>query len=67
MGKRGSYKGYSIACAVVWTGVLLFVALNYQTKLHTYSLVCGGWWIGWLSSTIARSVYPGPHHEQPST
>ncbi|HEY9758325.1 MAG TPA: hypothetical protein V6C97_24380 [Oculatellaceae cyanobacterium] len=60
MGKRGTYKRYSIACAVVWTGVLLFVAINFPAKLHTFSLVFGGWWIGWLSSTIARSVYPSP-------
>jgi hypothetical protein len=27
---------------------------------HTFLLVCGGWAIGWLSATIARSVYPPP-------
>lgn len=61
MGKRGTYKRYSIGCAIVWAGVLLFVAINYPGKLHTFSLVFGGWWIGWLSSTIARSVYPSPN------
>jgi hypothetical protein len=23
-------------------------------------MVFGGWWIGWLSATIARAVYPPP-------
>jgi hypothetical protein len=23
-------------------------------------LVFAGWWIGWLSATIARAVYPPP-------
>ncbi len=67
MGKLRTYKNYSIACAVVWAVILVFVALNYPTKLHTFSLVGGGWWIGWLSATIARSVYPGPRHQQHST
>jgi hypothetical protein len=28
-------------------------------------MVFGGWWIGWLSATIARAVYPPPKwHER---
>ena len=23
-------------------------------------LVCGGWWLGWTSATIARIAYPPP-------
>ena len=23
-------------------------------------LTCGGWWLGWLSATIARASYPPP-------
>ncbi len=58
---RGTYKSYGIACAVVWTALMIGVAIFKDTStFHTFSLVCGGWWIGWVSATIARSVYPPP-------
>jgi hypothetical protein len=56
-----TYTGYSIACAIVW-GVILAVAssaADSETR-HKLMMVCGGWAIGWLSATIARSVYPPP-------
>ncbi len=58
--KRNSYTAYSIGCAVVWAVVLIGVAVFAGHKLHTFILVFLGWWIGWLSATIARSVYPPP-------
>lgn len=58
---RRTYTAYSIACAIVWAGVLAVVWANTsQTTRHTYTLVCSGWFIGWLSATIARVVYPPP-------
>jgi hypothetical protein len=56
-----TYTGYSISCAAVWA-VILAVAhrrLDAQTR-NTLRLVCGGWWIGWTSATIARAGYPPP-------
>jgi hypothetical protein len=60
---RGSYKSYSIGCAIVWIAVMIGVAIFNASIFHTFSLVCGGWWIGWLSATIARSVYPPPTNQ----
>lgn len=55
-----TYTGYSIGCAITWLLLLAVVAIKRPQKFHTVKVVCGGWWLGWLSSTIARSVYPGP-------
>jgi hypothetical protein len=59
--RLNTYTAYSIGCAGVW-GVILLVArrrLDVQTR-NTLQLVCGGWWIGWTSATIARIGYPPP-------
>ena len=59
--RLNSYTGYSIGCASVW-GVILLLAqrrLDAQTR-NTLGLVCGGWWMGWTSATIARIGYPPP-------
>lgn len=56
-----SYTAYSIGCAGVW-GVILLLAqrcLGSQTR-NTLALVCGGWWVGWTSATIARAGFPPP-------
>ena len=58
---RNTYTGYSIGSAGVWA-VILAVGqrrLDPQTW-KTLRLVCGGWWIGWTSATIARASYPAP-------
>jgi threonine/homoserine/homoserine lactone efflux protein len=61
MRRRGSYTAYSVGCAIVWAVILAAVsALADSETTHTYVLVFGGWWIGWLSATIARAVYPPP-------
>ena len=59
--RRNSYMGYSIGCAIVWAVLLAVVstAAGAHTR-HKVVLVFGGWWIGWLSATIARAVYPPP-------
>jgi hypothetical protein len=60
MSLRKTYTGYSIGCALAWAVVLTLVAVKYPDRLHTYLLVGSGWLIGWISATIARSVYPPP-------
>ncbi len=59
--RLNTYTAYSIGCAGVW-GVILLLArsrLDSQTR-NTLRLVCGGWWIGWTSATIARVGFPPP-------
>ena len=59
--QRNTYTAYSIGSAGVW-GVILLLGrrrLDSQTW-NTLRLVCGGWWIGWTSATIARVGYPPP-------
>jgi hypothetical protein len=57
---RRTYAGYSIGCGVVWAAILAVIAVAYPGRLQTFRLVGAGWAIGWLSATIARSVYPPP-------
>ncbi len=59
--RRNTYTAYSIGCAGVW-GVILLLGrrrLDAQTW-NTLRLVCGGWWVGWTSASIARIGYPPP-------
>ncbi len=59
MGRRNTYTGYSIACAIVWAVILAGVSLVADgATRRTFMIVFGGWVIGWLSATIARAVYP---------
>ena len=62
MSRRSStYTSYSIACAIVWAVILAGISTVADAATRrTYMLVFGGWWIGWLSATIARAVYPPP-------
>jgi hypothetical protein len=65
--QRNTYTAYSIGCAGVW-GVILLLArrrLDAQTW-KTLRLVCGGWWMGWTSATIARISYPPPKKLTPA-
>ena len=65
--QRGTYTAYSIGCASVW-GVILLLGqrrLDSQTR-NTLWLVCGGWWAGWTSATIARVAYPPPKQLTPA-
>jgi len=58
---RDTYTTYSIGCAVVWSAILLVARrrLDAQTR-RELQIVCGGWWMGWTSATIARIGYPPP-------
>jgi pimeloyl-ACP methyl ester carboxylesterase len=67
MASLRNYTGYSFGCAVAWAAVLILVAAVYPDRLHTYVLVCAGWVIGWISATIARSVYPPPRRNSRAT
>jgi hypothetical protein len=65
--KRNTYTTYSIGCAGVW-GVILLLGRR-RLDAHTWNtlrLVCGGWWIGWTSASIARVGYPPPKPLSPA-
>ena len=65
--KLRTYTSYSIACALVWAVILAVVwARADSATRHTFTLVCAGWAIGWLSATIARVVYPPPRRHRPA-
>ncbi len=59
--RLNTYSGYSLGCAVVWTGLLVTARRVLDTKnWEMLRLAAGGWWAGWLSATIARVGYPPP-------
>jgi hypothetical protein len=61
MSKYRKYWVYSIACFVVWAVLLAVMAAKGKTNTtHNILLVFGGWAIAWVSTTIARFVYPPP-------
>jgi hypothetical protein len=66
MAKLRTYKAYSLGCVVVW-GVVLIVAgaTSGDATFSSFLLVAGGWWLGWLSATIARAVYRRCRHARP--
>jgi hypothetical protein len=55
-----SYKAYSFGCVLVWLIILAIAAGADESKRRTIQLTCASWWLGWLSATIARHVYPPP-------
>jgi hypothetical protein len=56
-----TYTTYSIGCAGVWGAILLVAQRRLDAQnWNTLQLVCGGWWIGWTSATIARIGFPPP-------
>ena len=60
--RRNTYTAYSIGCAGVWSVILLLARrrLDSETRNRLW-LVCGEWWMGWTSATIARGTfYPPP-------
>ncbi len=56
-----TYKAYSIGTGIVW-GVVLVVAwlIDPSSTLDTFWLVSLGFFLGWLSATIARVMFPPP-------
>jgi len=56
-----NYWVYSVGLAIVWAVVLLLaLAVGGTQRAQTYILVFLGFCIGWVSTTIARYVYPPP-------
>ncbi|HXY44146.1 MAG TPA: hypothetical protein VEH29_08150 [Acidimicrobiales bacterium] len=59
--RRGSYTSYGIGCALVWLVILAITSVTTdESKRRTIRMACAGWWLGWLSATTARYVYPPP-------
>lgn len=62
---KNTYTGYSIGCFTVWGVILAAVsATTDAARRRTFAVLFGGWVIGWLSATIARSVYPPPQRQK---
>lgn len=56
-----NYWTYSIGLAIAWAVVLLLTrAIRGSEGAQTTLLVFFGFCIGWVSTTIARYVYPPP-------
>lgn len=56
-----NYWVYSAGLAVAWAvGLTLALAIRGPARLQVFLLVFFGYCIGWVSTTIARSVYPPP-------
>lgn len=56
-----NYWAYSAGLAVVWAIVLTLVfTIRGAAGGQTLLLVFAGFCIGWVSTTIARYVYPPP-------
>jgi hypothetical protein len=65
--RLNTYTAYSICCAIVWAVILAVVSAETDNAIrHAFTLVFGGWVIGWLSATIARVVYPPPKPRKPA-
>jgi hypothetical protein len=61
MNKYRNYWVYSVGCFVVWGVLLSVVLVNGKSPIrHDVPLVFAGWTIAWVSTTIARFVYPPP-------
>jgi hypothetical protein len=56
-----NYWTYSAGLAIVWALVLLLARMiRGPESVQTYLLVFGGYCLGWVSTTIARYIYPPP-------
>lgn len=61
MNRYRNYWVYSVGLLLAWAVVLLLTsALRGGPATHRPLLVFGGFCIGWVSTTIARYVYPPP-------
>lgn len=59
MFRRRSFWVYSLGLAVVWAFLLIGVFLfKGQANGQVLLLVFGGFCLGWISTTIARYIYP---------
>ncbi len=56
-----SYWTYSLALAMIWAVTLLAAwIIHGPERWQPFVLVFAGFCIGWVSTTIARFVYPPP-------
>jgi phosphatidylserine synthase len=64
--RLNTYTAYGIGCAAVWAVILIVTQrqTDSQTR-NTIRLMCAGWWLGWMSASIARVVYPPPKKLKP--
>lgn len=61
MHRYRSYWVYSVGLLLAWAVVLLLTSrLRGGSVTHRVLPVFGGFCIGWVSTTIARYVYPPP-------
>jgi hypothetical protein len=54
----GNYWAYSIGLGAALAAVAEGVAVTKPDNMHTFLFVSGGFALGWVSSTIARYIYP---------
>lgn len=60
--RKRNYWSYSAGLAIAWAVVLILTRMIRGSEgVQTYLLVFGGFCIGWVSTTIARYVYPPPN------
>jgi hypothetical protein len=64
--RLNTYTAYGVGCAAAWAVILIVTQrrTSSQTR-NTIRLTCAGWWLGWMSATIARVVYPPPKKLKP--
>jgi hypothetical protein len=56
-----TYTAYSIGCAAVWAAIMIVTQTQADSHTrNTFRLIFLGWWLGWLSASIARVTYPPP-------
>lgn len=56
-----NYWTYSAGLAIAWAvALLLALAIGGTQRAHIFLLVFSGFCIGWVSTTIARYIYPPP-------
>jgi len=56
-----NYWSYSVGLAIAWAvALILILTIRGSESAQTTLLVFFGFCIGWVSTTIARYVYPPP-------
>jgi hypothetical protein len=58
---RPSYAGFTIACALFWMVLWVFmITLASTHSIHALAYVFLGWMIGFFVAALGRLVYPAP-------
>ncbi len=59
--RHRNYWSYSVGLAIAWAVVLILTrTIRGSERAQTTRMVFFGFCIGWVSTTIARYVYPPP-------